>query len=81
MADHLQVRVIEYDGYKWAALADFGKDHDIIGEAQSCINQKYSFKGGHRVRIFRIKKNVYWRLPSTITLDISDVPARRVPNR
>jgi hypothetical protein len=72
------VPVIEHDGHRWAALVNFGKDHDITGERQSCINEKYSFKGGHRVRIYRIKKNVYWRLPSKITLDISDVPARRV---
>ena len=57
MADHIQVAVVEHDGYRWAALAFYGKDHEITGENQSCLNQKYSFRGGHRVRIHKIKKN------------------------
>jgi hypothetical protein len=81
MADHIQVPVIEHGGYRWAALAYYGKDHEITGEDQSCVNQKYSFKDGHRVRLYKIKKSVYWRIPSKITLDISNVPARRVPQR
>jgi predicted RNA-binding protein associated with RNAse of E/G family len=81
MADHIQVPVVEHDGYRWAALAFYGKDHEITGEKQACLNQKYSFKGGHRVRIYKIKQNVYWKIPSTVTLDISNVPARRVPQR
>jgi hypothetical protein len=79
MADHIRVPVIEHDGYRWGALSFYGKDHEITGENQSCLNQKYSFKGGHRVRIYKLKKSVYWKIPSTVTLDISDVPARRVP--
>jgi hypothetical protein len=81
VADHIQLAIIEHDGCRWGALAYFGKDHEITGEKQSCINEKYSFKGGHRVRIYKIKKNVYWRIPSAIQVDISDVPTRRVPNR
>jgi hypothetical protein len=81
MADHIQVPIIEHDGHRWGALAFFGKDHEITGENQSCLNQKYSFKGGHRVRIYKIKKNVYWKIPSTVTLDITNVPTRRVQQR
>jgi predicted RNA-binding protein associated with RNAse of E/G family len=51
MPDHIQVPLIEHDGYRWAALAYYGKDHEITGEGQSCLNQKYSFKDGHRVRL------------------------------
>jgi hypothetical protein len=76
--DRISVPVIEYGGYRWAALVFFGKDHEITGESFSCIDQKYSFKDGHRVRIFKIKKNVHWRLPSAIVLDITDVPPRRI---
>jgi hypothetical protein len=76
--DRISVPVIEHDGYRWAALSSFGKDHEITGESCSCVDQKYSFKGGHRVRIYKIKKNVHWRLPSTVTLDITDVAPRKI---
>jgi hypothetical protein len=75
------VPIIEHDGYRWGALAYFGKDQEFTGEDFKCVDQKYSFKGGHRVRIIRIRKQVYWRLPSGINLDITDVAMRRVQPR
>jgi hypothetical protein len=78
MSDHINIPVIEHDGYRWAALAYYGKDHEIIGESSNCIDQKYSFKGGHRVRMYRIRKQVYWRIPSAVTLDITNVAPRRI---
>jgi hypothetical protein len=77
LADQISIPVIEHDGQRWAALAYFGKDQDITGEDCKTINQKYSFKGGHRVRIYRVKKQVYWKIPPMV-LDISNVPTRRV---
>jgi hypothetical protein len=76
--DRISVPIIEHGGYRWAALSAFGKDHEITGENLSCIDQKYSFKGGHRVRIYKIKKNVHWRLPAAVVLDITDVPPRKI---
>jgi hypothetical protein len=76
--DRITVPIIEHGGYRWAALSVFAKDHEIIGESFSCIDQKYSFKGGHRVRIYKIKKNVHWRLPSDVVLEISNVPPRKI---
>jgi hypothetical protein len=76
--DHISVRVIEHGGYRWAALSDFAKDHEITGENCSIVDQKYSFKAGHRVRIYKIKKNVHWRLPSDVVLEITNVPPRKI---
>lgn len=85
MSKCVQVPIIEHDGYRWGALAHFGKDHDITCEATiKLVEDKYSFKGGHRVRLYKFKKQVYWKLPSTaIEIDISGVVSRRVqgPNR
>jgi hypothetical protein len=81
MATHIKVPLVDYDGYQWAALAQFGKDHEIIGETFKCTNDQYSFRAGHRVRLFKVKKQVYWKIPAGTNLDISDVPARRVQGR
>jgi hypothetical protein len=78
MHDHISVPVIEHGGYRWGALAYFGKDHEFTGEDFKCIDQKYTFRNEHRVRIIRIRKQVYWRIPVGITLDIGAVPPRRV---
>ena len=77
MAPQIKIRVIDHDGSQWAALSDFGKDHEIIGEAFRCVDQQYSFRGGHRVRLYKVKKQVFWKIPSGTSLDISDVPLRR----
>jgi hypothetical protein len=79
MSKCVQVPIIEHDGYRWGALANFGKDHEITCEATKLLEDKYSFKGGHRVRIYRLKKQVYWKLPSVaVEIDISGVAPRRV---
>lgn len=73
MTKCIQVPIIEHNGHKWGALASFGSDHEITCEATiKCVDEKYSFKGGHRVRLYRFKKQVYWRLPSSaVEIDIS----------
>jgi hypothetical protein len=78
MVNHISVPIIEYDGHKWAALAHYSKDHEITCEEQiKCLNQNYSFKNGHRLRLFKLKKQVYWKIPPT-ALDITGVPPRRL---
>jgi hypothetical protein len=37
------------------------------------VENKYSFAGGHRVRLYRFKDNVHWRIPAGVELDISRV--------
>jgi hypothetical protein len=78
MADHISVPVVEHDGYRWGALAYYGKDHEFTGEGFKCIDHKYTFRNEHRVRIYRIRKQVFWRIPTGIELDIGAVPQRRV---
>jgi hypothetical protein len=77
MPDFLRLPLVDHDKLKWGALAYFGKDHEIACEDFKVINQRYSFRGGHRVRLVRLKKQVYWKIPLGTNLDISDVPIRR----
>jgi hypothetical protein len=66
----------------WGALAWYGETHDICGEKVHCVDEKFSFAGQHRVRLFRFKKNVHWRIPAGVTLDITAVrPATPPPRR
>jgi hypothetical protein len=81
VVEHLEVPIIEHDGHKWGALAHLASDHEITCEAQiKCLNEKYSFKGGHRVRLYKFKKQVYWKIPPK-ALDISNVPIRRAQRK
>ena len=63
-------------GADWGELSAFGPSHThvICGEK---VNQgeDISLAGGHRVRLFRFKKNVHWKIPIGVDLDITDVPA------
>lgn len=80
MADqkHIHLPIIEHDGYRWAAISYYGLSHEMTCEEPiKILNQKYSFKDGHRVRLIKLKKQVHWKIPPT-ALDISDVPPRRV---
>jgi hypothetical protein len=68
------VRSVPKDG-KWGALYLLALTHEICAEKVDCVSEKYSFAGGHRVRLYRFKKNVHWRIPESVQLDISAVPA------
>lgn len=53
--------------------------YDVIGEDVKQLND-ISFIGGHRVRLYRFKKNVHFKLPpSGVELNIVDVPAAAGP--
>lgn len=76
----LPVRVVNKQ--KWGCLAYLGKDHEICGESCDIIDQQYSFANQHRVRLYRIRKNVYWRIPGAIVADIQEVkPTGNPPRR
>ena len=77
MVDHIRVPIVEHDGHKWGALAHLAMAHEITCEGTiKIIDQKYTFKGEHRVRLYRLKKQVFWKIPP-MALDISGVPIRR----
>jgi hypothetical protein len=81
MAEHIRVPIKEYDNKKWGALAYLAESHKICGERVDCLNARYTFVGGHRVALYRFKKNVYWEIPEGIPLDISAVPPAAIPQR
>ena len=82
MSDSVTVPVKKHDTYNWAALSSFGADHVICAEKCTLQQENYSFAGGHRVRLYKVKKNVHWRLPQGLAIDIAKVvPARRLPSQ
>jgi hypothetical protein len=78
---HVRVPVRMVGTVRWGALHYMADTHDICGEKVDCIDQKYSFAGQHRVRLYRFKKNVHWRIPIGVNLDIADVPPAEAPRR
>lgn len=77
----ISVPVKIVDGKKWGQLSTFSLNHELCAEKFEKIDDKYSFAGGHRVRLYRLRKNVHWRIPEGIELDIADVDAKAQPKR
>jgi hypothetical protein len=61
------------------------QQHMICAEDVRLKTESFSFAGQHRVRLYSFKKNVHWKIPDGIPLDIAGVapatPPRRQPNR
>jgi hypothetical protein len=81
MSERISIPIKRHGGHKWGALAYLGPNHDICCEKGECIDQKYSFADGHRVRLFRFKKQVYWKIPDGVEIDISGVLPATPPRR
>ena len=83
MAETVTIPVKTVGGVKWAELSASAPSHghQICGETVHPIDQKFSFAGGHRVRLYNFKKNVHWRLPGGVELDISAIPQANPPRR
>lgn len=75
------VSLKDYNGDKWGDLAAIAVAHDICGEKVSQINGNFSFIGGHRVRLYRFKKNVHWLIPKGTDFEIGDLPQAPAPRR
>jgi hypothetical protein len=69
----ISLPTIMHDGYEWGALNYFGREHIIAGGV-SIREERYTFLGGHRVRLYSIKANVHWRIPAGVVLDVTAVP-------
>jgi hypothetical protein len=69
------------NGEDWAELSALAPSHThhVCAEFGKLADNKLSFAGGHRVRLFHLKKNVHWRIPTGMTLDISEVPEAPTP--
>jgi hypothetical protein len=79
--DHVRVPVRLVNNARWGALAYLGETHEICAEKGDCIDQKFSFAGQHRVRLWRFRKNVHWKIPTGVDLDISGVQRAAPPRR
>lgn len=82
MADAVRVPIRIVGGERWGHLSALGDAHSICGETVH-IKENYSFAANHRVRLYTFKKNVHWKIPPGISLDIAGVspanPPRRLP--
>ena len=80
MAEHVLVPIKIVNRQKWGDLSALGLAHEIVGETVKQKDQKLTFGGQHRVRLFYFKKNVHWRIAAA-EFDITDVepaqPARK----
>jgi len=82
MADHVRVPVKIVGTERWGQLSLLGDTHLICGESVNLKDASFSFAGGHRVRLYSFKKNVHWKIPEGISLDIAAVPpATAAPRR
>ena len=71
MADGVRVPIRVIDGVRWGHLSALAENK----------NEKFSFAGGHRIRFYSFKKNVHWKIPDGIPLDISSVTPASAPRR
>lgn len=81
MRDRISVPIKIINSERWGELSALSLTHDICGEVVNLIDEKFTLAGGHRVRLYRFKKNVHWRVPQGIELDISAVALPRSPPR
>jgi hypothetical protein len=81
MSEVVRLPVKKWGATKWADLGSLGHIHEIIGEKFDMKDNNYSFAGGHRVRLFKVKNNVHFKIPEGVTLDISGVTPAEAPRR
>lgn len=65
----------------WAHIGVYGERHEFCAEDFRLRDNNFSFADGHRVRVYSAKKNVHWKIPPGIPLDISQVPEAQSPPR
>ena len=81
MAKSLTVPLVSHDQSSWACLSYFSKKTVICAESFSQKQDKYSFLGGHRVRLYSLEGNVHWKIPLDTAINIEDVKPAQVPAR
>ena len=81
MPERVMVPVKLVNGTKWGDLNSMSLSHEVCGEKVDKLNDTFSFAGGHRVRLYRFKKNVHWRIPKDVTLDITNVQPPEPPRK
>lgn len=81
MAEHVRVPVKTVGTERWGQLNLLGDSHLICGETIKLKDENFTFAGQHRVRLWAIKKNVNWKIPEGISLDIASVSPADAPRR
>lgn len=81
MADRVSVPVKTVGSERWGQLSLLGDHHLICAETVKLKDENFSFAGGHRVRLYSFKKNVHWKIPEGVTLDIAGVTPAAAPRR
>jgi hypothetical protein len=81
MSDRITIPVKKVNGEPWGELSFFGSAHEFCCEKGELKDNQYSFSGGHRVRLFHLRKNVHWKIPVGQNLDVSAVPPATAPRR
>ena len=81
MADRVSVPVKTVGNERWGQLSLLGDHHLICAEAVKLKDENFSFAGGHRVRLYSFKKNVHWKIPEGVRLDIAGVTPAAAPRR
>jgi hypothetical protein len=81
MTDSVRVPVRMHNNERWGALSflEGGKTIEVIAERFEPKNDSFSFIGGHRVRLYKLKSSVHFKVPTGVTLDISGVPPATQP--
>lgn len=77
----IPVRVI--NRANWGALSFVSPgSHDICAYNVKLLNEQLTLAGNHRVRVYRFKDNVHWKIPADAQLiDISGVTPAAAPRR
>jgi hypothetical protein len=83
---HVRVPIKEWNGDRWGALCllTTSPTFELIAEAFDQKDAKFSFVGGHRVRLYKLKKNVHFKVPPEVAgvdLDISSIQPGATPPR
>jgi len=75
------IPVKKVNGADWGDLSVLALTHEIVGEVVHLADENFSFGGGHRVRKYKFKKNVHFKVPVTAVFDISAVPPGATPRK
>lgn len=83
MSEIIKVPIVLNGTEKWGALSHLTTGAiDVVAESGGIHSEKFTFKGQHRVRLYRLKKNVHFKVPLGTELNIAAVPpAAQAPRR
>jgi hypothetical protein len=75
MSERVSIPIRLHKNQKWGWLSAICPDHEIVGYDFKLVDAQYSFLGDHRVRLYKVKGNVHFKIPTGARFDISAVPA------